>query len=94
MKIAIRGVLLVWLTGFAACAATPATRGGDERDTYAEDHYFKQEYIIPMRDGVRLHTAVYSPRDVTQTYPFLIARTPYGCRPYGMEKYRRGLGPD
>jgi putative CocE/NonD family hydrolase len=94
MKIAIRGVLLVWLTGLAACAATPATGGGDATDTYVEDHYFKQEYMIPMRDGVRLHTAVYSPRDVTQSYPFLIARTPYGCRPYGMEKYRRGLGPD
>jgi predicted acyl esterase len=36
-----------------------------------------------MRDGVHLFTAVYVPNDNTQTYPFLITRTPYSVSPYG-----------
>ena len=48
--------------------------------------YEKNEYRIPMRDGVRLYTAVYSPRD-TASAPIVILRTPYGCRPYGPDAY-------
>lgn len=49
-------------------------------------HYSKHEYRIPMRDGVMLYTAVYTP--VGQMgdpgpYPFLMTRTPYSCAPYG-----------
>ena len=39
-------------------------------------HYDKHEYMIPMRDGVRLFTAVYTPKDTSKSYPFLINRTP------------------
>lgn len=58
-----------------------------------KSHYTKHEYRIPMRDGVRLYTAVYVPRDTTQKYPFLIKRTPYSCQPYGEENYPESLGP-
>ena len=51
--------------------------------------YTKHEYRIPMRDGVRLYTAVYVPRDTTARYPFLIRRTRYGVRPYGPDAYAR-----
>ena len=57
------------------------------------DHYVKTEHMVPMRDGVELFTAVYAPRDTTQTYPILMVRTPYSSRPYGPDEYRRRLGP-
>lgn len=55
--------------------------------------YTKYEYRIPMRDGKKLFTAVYAPKDTTQTYPILITRTPYTCRPYGVDQYRAEIGP-
>ena len=49
--------------------------------------------MIPMRDGVRLFTIVYEPRDTTRIYPILLVRTPYSIRPYEPDEYRRVLGP-
>jgi hypothetical protein len=51
------------------------------------EHYTKHEYRIPMRDGVRLHTHVYTPKDASRPWPILMARTPYGVGPYGVENY-------
>ncbi len=56
-------------------------------------HYTKYEFRIPMRDGVKLFTAVYVPKDASQAYPFLINRTPYGVDPYGPDRYPKSLGP-
>ncbi len=53
-----------------------------------KDNYSKIEYKIPMRDGKKLFTAVYSPKDTSEKYPILIWRTPYSCAPYGAGKYR------
>jgi len=58
-----------------------------------KEHYTKYEYRIPMRDGVHLFTAVYLPKDGSRSYPFLINRTPYSVRPYGVDRYREQLGP-
>lgn len=63
-----------------------------ERLAYVRANYTKTEYLIPMRDGVRLFTAVYTPKDKSKTYPFLISRTPYSVRPYGADNYRDRLG--
>jgi putative CocE/NonD family hydrolase len=57
-----------------------------------KDHYQKQEVMIPMRDGVKLFTVIYSPRDTSKTYPFLVTRDAYGVRPYGPDNYRRWAG--
>src|SRR6516162_10945428 len=57
------------------------------------EYYTKYEYRIPMRDGVRLFTAVYVPKDSSRPYPFLINRTPYSISPYGVDQYRTQLGP-
>ncbi len=46
-----------------------------------------------MRDGARLFTAVYAPRDRSRTAPLLLYRTPYGAGPYGEHEYRERLGP-
>jgi putative CocE/NonD family hydrolase len=56
-------------------------------------HYTKYEYRIPMRDGVKLFTAVYVPKDHSQKYPIMLNRTPYSVRPYGADEYRSRLGP-
>ena len=58
-------------------------------------HYTKYEYRIPMRDGARLFTAVYVPKDASpaRLYPFLMERTPYSIAPYGEDHYPRRLGP-
>jgi len=46
-------------------------------------HYTKHETYIPMRDGKRLFTAVYAPKDNSEGHPILINRTPYAINPYG-----------
>jgi putative CocE/NonD family hydrolase len=60
---------------------------------YVKAHYTKYEYRIPMRDGVRLFTAVYVPKDESARYPVLLQRTPYGVAPYGVDQYKPDLGP-
>jgi len=49
--------------------------------------------MIPMRDGIKLFTSIYIPKDTSQKYPVLIKRTPYSCRPYGENQFPNHLGP-
>lgn len=60
---------------------------------YVKSHYTKYEYKIRMRDGKRLFTSVYVPKDDSQKYPIMLQRTPYSVKPYGVDKYRSNLGP-
>ena len=47
-----------------------------------------------MRDGKRLFTAVYVPKDSAGgPYPFLMDRTPYSVGPYGEDQYPARIGP-
>ena len=55
--------------------------------------FTKIERMIPMRDGTKLFTAIYIPKNTTDKYPILMVRTPYSCNPYGEDNYRRLLGP-
>ena len=64
-------------------AETEANKVTASVDTYAKDNYTKKEVMIEMRDGIKLHTTIYSPKDTSKTYPMLMMRTPYSCRPYG-----------
>jgi uncharacterized protein len=66
------------------------------------EYYTKYEYRIPMRDGVRLHTAVYvpkptimatAPKAAQSRYGTMIYRTPYGCAPYGTDSYPTASEP-
>jgi uncharacterized protein len=59
---------------------------------YTRAHFTKFDYRIPMRDGVKLFTTVYIPKDRSQNYPFLMERTPYSVAPYGIDNYRPVLG--
>ncbi|HYK90590.1 MAG TPA: CocE/NonD family hydrolase [Acidobacteriota bacterium] len=60
------------------------------------ENYTKFEYRVPMRDAIKLFTCVYIPKEVfsdAKTYPILLQRTPYSIAPYGVDQYRRSLGP-
>src|SRR4030095_3116024 len=50
-------------------------------------HYTKIERQIPMRDGVKLFSAIYLPNDQSEKHPILMKRTPYSCAPYGENKF-------
>ncbi len=53
-----------------------------------KNNYIKKEIMIPMRDGVKLFTSVYMPKDNAEKHPILMTRTPYSCAPYGEKEYR------
>ena len=82
-----------------ASQAAPAAAADPSAYTLRE-HYTKYEYRIPMRDGVRLFTVVYVPKDTSKSYPFLMQRTPYsagvsagGELHYGEDFYPTAIGP-
>ncbi len=77
----------------AQTLTTPAIPPGVD---YIRENYSKYEYRVAMRDGVRLFTAVYIPKDVAadaKKYPIMLMRTPYTVRPYGVDQYPATLGP-
>src|SRR5215212_8930906 len=55
--------------------------------SWIRDNYYKIERMIPMRDGVKLFTSIYIPKDATEKHPILLRRTPYSCAPYGEDKW-------
>jgi len=95
MKIIFKLSLLV-LFIFTSCTKTSkkTSKADKVEDTYVADHYDKQEVTIEMRDGIKLHTTIYSPKDTSKTYPILMMRTPYSCRPYGDNEFRTKIGPN
>lgn len=80
--------LAVWLAPHPV-PAQPASSSPQQ----VQAAYQKHEYEIPMRDGISLFTAVYTPRDSSRQYPILLARTPYGVAPYGPDAYPSVLRP-
>ena len=60
---------------------------------YIRDNYDKTEKYIPMRDGIKLFTAIYTPKNQSKKYPIIINRTPYTVSPYGKDQYKTSLGP-
>lgn len=71
---------------------TPTPAPNPQRD-YIAANYTKREILIPMRDGVKLFTSVYEPKDKSVKYPILMVRTPYTVAPYG-ETIKNVLGPN
>src|SRR6185369_8491654 len=62
-------------------------------DAQVKAVYTKTEQMISMRDGVKLFTSIYSPKDQSKRYPIMLNRTPYSVAPYGKDEYRTALGP-
>ena len=59
--------------------------GAETSGAGPEETYTKREYRIPMRDGVKLFTLVYTPKDSSATNPILLQRTPYNLKPYTVD---------
>jgi putative CocE/NonD family hydrolase len=72
---------------FAFLALTAAAAHAQETPTDYTPLYTKREVMVPMRDGVRLHTTIYAPRDTATQHPILMTRTPYGSNPYGADRF-------
>ncbi|SEL87188.1 hypothetical protein SAMN04487910_3557 [Aquimarina amphilecti] len=67
----------------------------EQKDTYdVKEFYSKKEVDIVMRDGTKLHTTIYSPKDTSKKYPILMQRTPYSSRPYGEDQFRSKIAPN
>jgi putative CocE/NonD family hydrolase len=84
-RLVLVSLVISWFT------VSPSAQG--QGLEYVKAHYTKQEFRIPMRDGVRLFTSVYVPKDDSRSYPILLNRTPYSVRPYGVDQSKPDLGP-
>ena len=88
MRIVLRVVLGVLLLVAAASAQEDKNARPDLAKLFE-----RKEVMIPMRDGVKLHTEIYTPREANGQLPFLMKRTPYGISS-GPGQYSRELYGD
>ncbi|MDM7922786.1 MAG: CocE/NonD family hydrolase, partial [Pyrinomonadaceae bacterium] len=91
-----RTIALLLIVAYAALAALAQTpqQAQTELAAYIKANYTKREVQIPVRDGVKLFTSIYEPKDKSKKYPILLNRTPYTVAPYGPENFRATLGPN
>jgi putative CocE/NonD family hydrolase len=80
-------LLLLFTAAFTAAQA--------QESTYAKDNYTKKDVYITMRDGIKLFTSIYTPKDASaqKKYPIIMQRTCYSVAPYGANQFPAKLGP-
>jgi len=83
-----------WVHAALVAVLSPSALAGQSPDFSIRDRYTKSELMVPMRDGAKLFTIVYSPKDQSQKYPVLLTRTGYGIPPYGPDNYASSIGPN
>ena len=89
-----KSLFLVLGAFFLLIACSKVSKNEEPTENYVAQNYSKKEVYIPMRDGKKLFTSIYSPKDTTKTYPILMMRTPYSCRPYGEDQFKDKIGPN
>jgi len=89
----IRTLFFTALSSCLPALCQPDGEAAKKQLEYTRAHYTKYDYRIPMRDGVKLFTSVYVPKDAAQPQPIMMQRTPYSVAPYGIDNYPRNLGP-
>ncbi|MGI8670288.1 MAG: CocE/NonD family hydrolase [Aridibacter sp.] len=92
--IRLRNLFFVFLIIVFGQVLLYAQTAETELAKYIQENYAKREVLIPMRDGVKLFTSIYEPKNKAQKYPILMSRTPYSVAPYGADKFKTSLGPD
>src|SRR5262245_55904802 len=88
------GVALVGLLCTMAVPAQEVTPKDLERQA---SQFTRTIAMIPMRDGVKLHTAVYTPKEPKTPLPFILMRTPYGIdarAPKALKEYLKDLADE
>lgn len=90
-----RTLLLVCVLQFvlAQCSLSQTKTQPLTRSELIAKNYDKTEYRVQVRDGVKLHTVVFTPKDRSRKYPILMNRSPYSCRPYGKNVMPNRIGP-
>ncbi len=81
-----RGISFIIILLFTVQTVYPQAENQDS--VWFRNNYYKIEKSIPMRDGIKLFTSIYVPKDSTEKHPILIERTPYNCAPYGRGEFR------
>jgi putative CocE/NonD family hydrolase len=77
----IMKMLFLFLT-LQLVSITATAQDAKADSIYMRTHYDRFEYRIPMRDGAKLYTIAYVPKDKSQKYPFLMNRTCYNATSY------------
>ncbi|HRP18240.1 MAG TPA: CocE/NonD family hydrolase [Ginsengibacter sp.] len=79
----MKKILLLAITVFSVITSIAQ----NQDSIWFVNNYTKVNQYIEMRDGVRLYTSIYIPKDTTSAHPFLMTRTPYSVRPYGENQF-------
>ena len=92
-------LLIVAVCAVSFVSVKAQTAPPNELAEYIKTNYTKREVLIPMRDGVKLFTSIYEPKNAAEKYPIMFDRTPYAVAPYGKDKdgkdqFKRLLGPN
>ena len=77
-----------FLAGLLIISSYISFAQNSQDSSWIRDNFVKMERMIPMRDGTKLFTSIYVPKDNTEAHPILLNRTPYSCAPYGENNYR------
>ncbi len=83
--------ILLFLVFVVVCLVTSAQK---QDNNFVKNNFTKIDTTITMRDGIKLYTVIYVPKDPGEAYPFLMERTPYSAGPYGDTNYSRRIGPN
>ena len=73
---------------FTLCQLIFIAHSQNQDSLWVMNNYTKIERQIEMRDGVKLFTSIYIPKDIQENHPILMTRTPYSCAPYGEKTFR------
>ena len=94
VKVSIRKVATLIAMVFLSLHTLTLQAQTETKPNYVQENYDKTETMITMRDGAKLYTAIYTPKDKITSYPILLERTPYSAGPYGKDKFPRGIAPN
>jgi uncharacterized protein len=89
----MKKLTLLLAFSFLLSALSSKAQPNNSDADYVKANYQKYEYQITMRDGKKLFTSVYVPKDQSKKYPIMMDRTPYSVGPYGPNTYKGSLGP-
>jgi uncharacterized protein len=64
--------------GIVAVSFPPVSSSAQQHAPNYLELFDKTEVMIPVRDGIKIHTEYYIPKNVTEPLPILLERTPYG----------------
>jgi uncharacterized protein len=89
-----RALIILTLVASAVLLGNLAAQQSQQASAdYVRANFTKYEYRIAMRDGARLFTSVYAPKNCESPCPILLNRTPYSVGPYGVDQLRSSIGP-